>query len=88
MEDEDGAFTDGIEKLTDIFTAMAEKLDDLAEFLGTSDDELTEQFTASLINAMDSISAIVNGAAEKVMEISSELFDDNELAEKALECNT
>ena len=87
MKDGEGAFADGIKKLTDIFAGMAGKLDDLAESFEISDDEHAEQFTASLVNALDSISAIVNGATEKVMEISSELFGDNEPAEKALECN-
>jgi len=88
MKDGEGTFADGIKKLTDVLVGMAGKLDDLAESLEASDDEPTEQMTAPLVNALDSISAIVNGATEKVMEISSKLFNGNEPTEKALECNT
>jgi hypothetical protein len=88
MKDGEGALAGGIKKLNDILVGMAEKLDDLAESLETGGDEPTEQVAAPLIDALDSISAIVNGATEKVMEISSKLFDYNEPAEKALECNT
>ena len=88
MKDGEGTFADGIKKLTDVLVGMAGKLDDLAESLEASNNEPTEQMTAPLVNALDSISAIVNGATEKVMEISSKLFNGNEPTEKALECNT
>ena len=87
MKDGEGALAGGIKKLTDILVGMAEKLDDLAESLEASDDEHAEQVAAPLVNALDSISAIVNGATGKVMEISSELFGNNEPAGEALECN-
>jgi hypothetical protein len=87
MKDREGALAGGIKKLTDVLVGMAGKLDDLVESLEAIDDEPTEQMTAPLVDALDSISAIVNGATEKVMEISSKLFGDNEPAEPAPECN-
>jgi len=70
MKDGECAFVDGIKKLTEILTGMAGELDDLAESYGTGDDKLAVQIAAPLVNALDSISAILNSATEKVTEMS------------------
>jgi hypothetical protein len=66
MENGESAFGDGIEKLTNVLIGMAGELDDLAESLETGDVELAKLAASPL----DSISAILNSATGKVMEIN------------------
>ena len=97
--DGEGSFMEGLEKLVGILTGVAERLEDLAESFGTSDEELAEvnagkteeeiaqedamaaQIAAPLVNALDSMSDILNGATAKVMEMIAEEFNDNEKAD-------
>jgi hypothetical protein len=81
MKDGECAYADGIKKLTAILTGMARELDDLAESIGTSDDDLAEQVVEPLVNALGSISAILNNATEKVLEMSIEPSNSTEYAE-------
>jgi hypothetical protein len=82
MKEGECAFWEGIKKLTDVLTGMARELDDLTESFETGDKELAGQIAAPLVNALDSISAILKAATEKVFEI------DTELGEETLKCNT
>jgi hypothetical protein len=92
MLDEDFAFMDGIDKITGILTGVAGQLDDLAESLDASDEEIeglnagktTEEIAqedaiaakiaAPIVNALDGISAILNGATAQVCEMTAELL--------------
>ena len=78
MKDGECTFEDDIKKLTAILTGMAGELDDLAESIGTTGDELAEQVVEPLVNALDSISAMLNSATEKVMEMSIGLSNSTE----------
>ena len=78
MKDGECTFADDIKKLIAILTGMAGELDDLAESIGTTGDELAEQVVEPLVNALDSISAILNSATEKVMEMSIGLSNSTE----------
>jgi hypothetical protein len=69
MKDWECAFADDIEELSDLFTGIAEEFDDLAESLDESDEEFTEQIAIPLANALDSITAIMDDAIDKVMEV-------------------
>jgi hypothetical protein len=72
MKEGECAFGDGIEQLTDVLTRMARELDDLAESLETGDDEQAERIASPL----DRISAILNGAAEKIRAVSMEQAEE------------
>jgi hypothetical protein len=89
--DGEDAFMDGLEKLAGILTGVAEKLDNLAESFGTSEEEIAEpndweteeevgqedaaaaMIAAPLVNALNSMSAILEGATEKIMDM---IFED------------
>jgi len=74
MKNDEGALKDGLEKLTDILTGAAKELEDLAESYETGYEEIT----VLLVNALDGISSILNGATNKVKKIASELPDGND----------
>ena len=89
------AFADGIEKLAEILTDAAGKIEEFAESFDTSEEELAEinagkpqeeidledalaaQIAAPIVKALDGISDILNGATEKIMEMSAGMFDDH-----------
>ena len=95
MTDGECMFADGIEKLAEILTGVAEKLEEFAESFDTGEEELAEinagktqeeidledaiaaKIAAPLVNALDGISDIINGATEKVMEMIVGKFDDH-----------
>jgi hypothetical protein len=72
MKDWGCAFADNIEELSDIFSGITKELDDLTESLDESDEEFAEQIAIPLANALDSITAIMDDAAEKIMAINIE----------------
>ena len=84
ITNEEDARIDDLEKLNGIFTGIAEELDDLTDSLGTSeealdkldagktDKEIAELIAAPLVNALDGISAILNGANKEIMEMNVE----------------
>jgi hypothetical protein len=91
-QDEGFAFMEGISRITGVLNETAQKLDDLAESLEAGgaehegvnagkmaeimEDALTAEIAAPLVNALGSISAILNEAAAEVCEMTTELFDD------------
>ena len=92
--DEKDAYIDGLEKLAGIFNEASDKLDELANSFSTSEEELdeldavktdkeiAEQLAAPLVNAFDSINAIMNGVAKDVIEMNN--CDSGLLAELKL----
>ena len=78
----EAALMNELEKLTGILNGASDKLDALAASFGTSDEEIAEltegktdeeiaeHFGEPLINALDSVNAIMNGVNEEVMDLN------------------
>jgi hypothetical protein len=83
---------DGIDKITGVLNGVARQLDELAESLDASNEEIADMNTgktaeeiaqedalvskiaAPIVNALDGISAILNGATAQVCEMTAELI--------------
>jgi hypothetical protein len=84
VTDREEAYIESLEKLADSFNEAADKLDALSctfdksfEELGElsdekTDEEIAEQIGEPLLNMLDSIGGILNGIAEKSMELTVE----------------
>ena len=93
-------FMEGMEKLVGVLTEMARQIEDLAAYIGPTDDELAElnagksqeeidledemaaQIAAPLVDALDSITDIVNGTTEKIIGMAAEQTEETEESEE------
>jgi hypothetical protein len=84
VTDREEAYIESLEKFAGILNEASDKLDDLADSFNKSeeelaemnadmtDEEIAEQIGEPLVNALDSISTILNGTFEEVIEFTAE----------------
>ena len=73
--DDEDSFMEGMEKLVDILNEAAEGIENLAESFDPSDEELARFSSPSLVNALDGMTGIIEGATEKIMVMIAEEND-------------